>query len=278
VAIDGEYDATAITLAARGGSIPLLAAPQGNEDARLASLGRLLSALNTHKLIFLGPLGGLRLHGQRVSVVNLAADYAALVANPEFDATQRRLLHASHRLMFELVSHPLLVAMTSPLNLLHELFTVKGAGTLLRRGAPITRHEGYAGVDLHRLTSLIEDSFGRPLNPDLFSRPLAHAYIEKDYRGAALVLRTPLGGYLSKFAVTREAQGEGVGQDLWSALVNDYPALVWRARSSNPIRVWYERQCHGRFETGAFIVYVRGLDPQQIPDAIAFALAQPADF
>jgi acetylglutamate kinase len=155
---------------------------------------------------------------------------------------------------------------------------VKGAGTLLRKGARITRHAGYDGVDLARLQALLASSFGKPIDRAIFDRPLEHAYLEENYRGAALVLETSLGGYLSKFAVEREAQGEGIGQDLWGALTADYASLVWRARAANPIRAWYERQCEGRFETGTWTVYVRSVRPDQISAAIAFALAQPVDF
>jgi acetylglutamate kinase len=275
-----ETDAAPERIAATvtSGAVPLLVAAGGGPDARLELLARLLTALDTHKLIFLGPKGGLSLHGERLSVVNLSAEYERLGAAAELDARQRTLLEDSRRLIFELVPHRLLVSMTSPLNLMHELFTVKGAGTLLRRGVRVARHDGFAGVDLTRLESLLASSFGKPVSPQLFARPLAHAYVDEGYRGAALVASTELGGYLSKFAVTREAQGEGIGQDLWSALCADYGTLLWRARRDNPIRAWYERQCEGRFDAGAWTVYVRGVAPDRISDAIAFALAQPVDF
>jgi acetylglutamate kinase len=277
-ALDTDTPPERIGAAVDGAALPLLVAAGSGAAGRLESLARTLTALRTHKLIFLGPRGGLVLRGERLSVVNLGADYDALRASPELDARQRGLVEDSHRLIFELVPHRLLVSLASPLNLMHELFTVKGAGTLLRKGASITRHDGYEGVDRARLTALLTSSFGKAPNPQLFARPLAHAYVEEGYRGAALVARTPLGGYLSKFAVTREAQGEGVGQDLWSALSADYRSLLWRARSDNPIRAWYERQCQGRFETGAWTVYVRGVPTEKISDAIAFALAEPLDF
>ena len=88
---------------------------------------------------------------------------------------------------------------------------------------------------------------------------MAHVYVEQDYRGAALVAQTPLGGYLSKFAVTREAQGEGIGQDIWTELIADHAALFWRARADNPVRAWYERQCQGRWGSGSWTVYTRGI-------------------
>ncbi len=272
----GPYDQ--VVAAARAGVIPLLLASGADHGSRLESLAHTLAALRTHKLIFLGPLGGLRLHGKPLNMVNLNTDYESLEQELLLQPHQRRLLEDSRRLILELVPHRILVSLTSPLNLLHELFTVKGAGTLLRKGVAIRRHDGYAGVDLPRLRALLASSFGKAPSEALWSRPLEHAYIEEGYRGAALLHRTELGGYLSKFAVTREAQGEGIGQDLWSALCTDYAALLWRARRDNPIRPWYERNCQGRFETDGWSVYFRGLRPEQLPQAIALALSQPLDF
>jgi acetylglutamate kinase len=277
-ALETDAAPARIVAAVHGGALPLMVAAGAGQGQRLEALARVLGALRTHKLIFLALQGGLTLRSERVSVVNLSADYDGLRTCAELDARQQVLLEDSRRLIFELVPHPLLVSMTSPLNLMHELFTVKGAGTLLRRGARIARHDGYDGVQRGRLEALLASSFGKAPRPQLFARPIEHAYVEENYRGAALVARTPLGGYLSKFAVTREAQGEGIGQDLWSALTADYPRLFWRARSDNPIRAWYERQCQGRFETGAWTVYVRGVPPDAISEAIAFALAEPLDF
>jgi acetylglutamate kinase len=268
----------AIAAAARRGVIPLLAATDADRALRLERLARVLAALQTHKLIFLSPEGGLSARGERLSVINLGTEYETLSNGSLLDTRERRLLEDSHRLIFELVPQALLVSVTSPLNLLHELFTVKGAGTLLRKGARIARFDGYAGVDRERLRELLASSFGKTPNPELFKRPLLHAYVEEDYRGAALIQGTTLGGYLSKFAVTREAQGEGVGQDLWNVLCADHRSLIWRARRENPIRAWYERKCQGRFEAGGWTVYFRGLHTHQIAEAIELALSQPVDF
>jgi acetylglutamate synthase len=133
-------------------------------------------------------------------------------------------------------------------------------------------------VDMARLRSLLEHSFGRAPAEGFFARPLSRAYLEEDYRGAALLEDTALGGYLTKFAVTREAQGEGIGHDLWQCVTEDYPTVVWRARPDNPIAPWYEKQCDGRVKAGPWIVYFKGLEPSRITEAVELALAQPADF
>jgi hypothetical protein len=268
----------AITAATARGVVPLWTIPGATRHERLRALGQTLAQLSSDKLVFLRPEGGIWLRGSRLSVVNMQVDYDALVLEPALDGATRSLLADVQRLLLEHVPHRLLVALTSPLDLLHELFTVKGAGTLLRKGAIIERHDGYEGVDMSRLTLLLESSFGKPLSPSFSKRPVQHAYVEELYRGAALVMKTELGGYLSKFAVTREAQGEGIGHDLWTALTADYAALFWRARSENPIRTWYERQCQGRYQAGIWTVYFRGLKPADVPLAIERALAEPLDF
>jgi len=133
-------------------------------------------------------------------------------------------------------------------------------------------------VDMARLRLLLEHSFGRAPAEGFFDRQVDRAYLEQDYRGAALLVDTALGGYLTKFAVTREAQGEGIGHDLWQCVTEDYATLVWRARPENPITPWYEKQCDGRVRAGRWIVFFKGLDPARIPEAVQLALDQPVDF
>lgn len=268
----------AIAASAARGEIPLLSLSERDEQAREGELARALASLNTHKLIFLRNEGWLSLHGRALTVVNLSDEFNELMASSELSAEQKRLLTCSRNLVLELLPHELLVTITSPLSLLHELFTVKGAGTLLRRGARIVRHEGLAEVDVSLLTRLLEDSFGKPVRDDALGRAFAQAYIEERYRGAALLMNTPLGSYLSKFAVTRQAQGEGIGRDLWQAMLAEHPRLFWRARPDNPVRSFYERQCDGRMRAGPWVVYSIGIAPEHFPDAIAFASGQPVDF
>ena len=271
-------DETRVVSAVRLGSIPILPLPEPDERTRYYELGGLLSALRTRKLIFLLPEGGLLCGGELVSVVNLSHQYEQLLACPDLSPSQRTLVQRTRQLIFERVSHKLIVSITAPLHLLQELFTVRGAGTLLRKGVRVNAHRGYVTVDMARLRLLLEHSFGRAPAEGFFDRQVDRAYLEQDYRGAALLVDTALGGYLTKFAVTREAQGEGIGHDLWQCVTEDYATLVWRARPENPITPWYEKQCDGRVRAGRWIVFFKGLDPARIPEAVQLALDQPVDF
>jgi acetylglutamate kinase len=247
-------------------------------EDRVARVGALLTALRTRKLIFLHRPGPLRARGGPVSLVNLTTEFEALHASKELSRKEHLILAGSRRLVLEQVPHKLTVAITSPLDLLRELFTEKGAGTLLRRGSVIERRAGYADLDVVRLRSLLASSFRRDPEPSVFDREVARVYLEEGYRGVAIVAETPLGSYLTKFAVEREAQGEGLGRDLWTEVTADHPTLFWRARAENPVASWYTKQCDGMARSGEWQVFWRGLAPAQIADAIAFALAQPIDF
>jgi bifunctional N-acetylglutamate synthase/kinase len=164
------------------------------------------------------------------------------------------------------------------MHLLRELFTINGAGTLIRNGARIESHRDTSTVDRERLRTLIESAFSRTLVSDFFDRPLERIYVDENYLGAAVLSQTPVGIYLTKFAVDRQAQGEGIGGDLWAVMVREYPRFFWRARPNNPISSWYVKNCDGLARFADWHVYWRGLPVAEIEPAIRYSLAAPVDF
>jgi len=263
-------------------------------DARTVQLGMLARDLDTRKIVLLRRRGGLTPRGDRplelgpghvmpsvggwISVVNLRTDRSALVASKRLPKRDGELLDCAARLIEIVEPSPLLVSVASPLNLMKELFTVKGAGTLVKRGTPIGRHESYATVDVPRLRALVEASFGKPLTPDFFERPILAAYVDEQYRGAAIFHPGDAGAYLSKFSVEPQAQGEGMGLDLWQAFCRDFQRFFWRTRPDNPALAWYLGVADGMARRPLWHVLWRGLEPERIAAAIAEAEAKPADF
>lgn len=266
--------------AARSGTLPIVAfgvSEGATPEERFVRLAILVAALRTRKIIFLHRPGGLRQNGVLVPVVNLSKELAGLEKSKELSRKERALLAQSRRLVLELVPHKVTVSITSPLNLLRDLFTVKGAGTMLRRGARIERRAAIAEVDKARLRQLLTSSFGRPPTDACLEREVLGLYVEQGYRGVAILVGTPLGAYLTKFAVEREAQGEGIARDLWEAFAAEHPVVFWRARAGNPINEWYTKLADGLSRSREWTVFWKGLEPAQIPTAIEFALAQPID-
>ena len=170
------------------------------------------------------------------------------------------------------------LSVTSPINLLQEIFTVKGAGTLFRKGSEICSLSSSADLDRARLVELLETSFGKPLTNRAFLDQISCAYIEKAYRGAVLLEEHDAGFYLSKFAVGHEARGEGLAQELWQAVYENHPALFWRSAVSNPFNAWYQNQADGYHITEKWQVFWRGINPLNISSIIEFCNIRPPDF
>jgi hypothetical protein len=272
--------------------------------SRFAQVGEWARQLGVRKLVLVRGRGGVGPHAQGsvelspdhqvpttergISLINLRRDHEALLASGALDESDRDLMTGVREAMQNddakpeaagsAITERLVTSVTAPTNLLHELFTVKGAGTLIKHGSRIEFHPSYAGVDLARLQALLTATFGRQLKSDFFDRAPTGVYVEQSYHGAAVVNAGSRATYLTKFVVDRLAQGLGLGRDLWEAVTRDHERLFWRARPSNPITQWYLLQCHGMVRTAVWNVYWRGVEHDNIPGLIHEAIALPPDF
>jgi acetylglutamate kinase len=249
-----------------------------DEDSRALALQTLVQRLGTRKLLFLQRRGGLRRSGKAVPQLTLTASIAALTQIYALSDKQRAIVGIAQALLRLCERPQLTIAITSPLQLLRELFTVKGAGTLLRRGARITRYDAFDKLDAPRLRDLLQSAFERPIAQAFFAQPPQAIYVDEDYQAAAITQKTALGAYLSKFAVGRRAQGEGLGGDLWQIVTQDNAQLFWRSRRNNPIDPWYVKQCEAMIRRPVWNIFVRGLGPEALPAAVRFAESAPLDF
>ena len=262
------------------GGVALVPFPESAEtiDHRFDLLADLAQFLRSRKIMFLGTRSGLQTpDGAVLSLVDMTTEYEALVMPNRLPPHQQALLRQVNRL-FQTIDRRTTIAVTSPLDLLRELFTSSGAGTLIRLGSSITHFSDMTGIDRSRLQPLIETAFGRTLVDDFFTRPIHALYLADDYRGTAIITDTPAGRYLTKFAVDQQARGEGVGYDLWRVLHANYPKLFWRSRADNPLIAWYEQQCDGLIRDEAWHVFWRGFQTEDIPRAIDYARRAPIDF
>jgi GNAT superfamily N-acetyltransferase len=266
----------------------------GDAAERFALLGSLRKALGSRKIVFVRERGGLRpqqahgvelspghrllCHNGGISIINLRSDADALEKHSVLDEEDVGLFVRVRELLGREDADNVLVNVTSPLTLLTELFTVRGAGTLVKRGTSIERYGSYGEVDCVRLGTLLESSFRRGLRPEFFDRPPLAVYVEAQYRGAAIVEPSEVGPLLSKFAVDPVAQGEGMGRDLWQALVRDFDALIWRARPKNPINAFYIAQCDGMVRTGSWHVFWRKVGLEHVARVVEELSGRPHDF
>ncbi len=268
----------------QAGSIPVITSlgetPSGqilNINADFAA-NELVQELQPYKIIFLTGTGGLlNEEGKVIDSINLSTEYEDLMQQPWINGGMRVKIEQIKDLLDKLPLESS-VSITRPADLAKELFTHKGSGTLVRRGERVLRASAWDQLDLPRLQSLIESSFGRALVPDYFANTkLLRAYVSENYRAAVILTDEDGYTYLDKFAVLDDAQGEGLGRAVWNVMREETPQLFWRSRHNNQVNIFYYAQSDGCIKREKWKVFWYGLENfEQIQHCVAHcATRQP---
>ncbi len=277
-------DDTALLSAIRAGKLPVVTSLGATRRGQLVNLssdeaaGALALRFEPHKIIFLTSTGGLLdQNGQVLSAVNLTEDYDRLMAEEWLSGGMRRKLEQIHALLERLPASTT-VSISAPDKLARELFTHRGAGTLVSRGQRAIEFERFDDLDIARLRHLLESCFGRKLAPDYFATKSCHrVYVTEDYRATAILTVEDGLVYLDKFAVTRKAQGEGLGTSVWSRMRRGNKKLFWRSQTSNEVNAWYFQQADGAHRTPRWTVFWYGMSGfDEIERCVRTALELPA--
>lgn len=236
-----------------------------NADVAVTELAQ---SLQPRKVVFLTTTGGLLDEAQRIiPAINLAEDYDRLIAREWVSGGMALKLRQIRELLIRLGEHAT-VSITSPRHLAEELFTHRGNGTLVRRGAQVRTIDMTEPADEARLRAVLERAFGRSLREDYFiTRAQSRIYVAGEFTAVAIIHVDAPVPYLDKFAVTAEAQGAGVGAALWNRLADEHPALFWRSRRDNPINTWYFQRADGSLRQGAWVVFWRGVTSRDTIEA-----------
>ena len=255
----------------RAGSIPVIASLGETDEGQILNINadfaanELVRVLQPYKIVFLTGTGGLLdEQGKLIDSINLSTEYEHLMAQPWINGGMRLKLEQIADLLADL---PLTssVSITRPAELAKELFTHKGSGTLVRRGEKVLTFDSWKDIDLERMRTLIESSFGRTLVPDYFerTRPL-RIYVSENYRTAMILTEEHVDNeqglpYLDKFAVLDDAQGEGLGRAVWHVMREENPRLFWRSRHGNPVNPFYYAESDGCLKQPHWKVFWYGI-------------------
>ncbi|MFC1778346.1 acetylglutamate kinase [Pseudomonadota bacterium] len=254
--------------AVRSGAVPVLTclgeSPSGqvlNINADIATR-ELVWKLRPHKVIFLSPTGGLLDRQDRIiTAVSLTNDYEALMQQPWVHSGMRLKLQQINE-MLQRLPDDTSVSITSAAHLTRELFTYRGAGTLVRKGESINVFKKPDAGTLIAVKKLVEHSFERTLRDNWFESLDEPLVLLSETGRAAAVMTTGVDGipYLDKFVVTSAAQGEGLGAAIWQVVRARYPALYWRSRNTNPVTPWYFLQADSSNRSGQWVVFTIGIE------------------
>jgi acetylglutamate kinase len=261
-----RVDLEAIRDAIGRGVLPVVAclgeSPTGqvmNINADIAAR-ELIWAVQPYKIIFLTTTGGLLDEAGRViSSISLRTDYEYLIKQP--------WVHSGMQLKLEQIKQILDKLPDSASSLARELFTHRGAGTLIRKGEAILEFTEFSPETRQKTIDLLESSFGRKLKPDYFDKLPVECVLASESFGAMAIVLKGVDGlpYLDKFAVTPEAQGAGLGAAVWQALVQRCPRIYWRSRVDNPVTQWYYEQADASYTQDNWVAFSKGIhDFEQI--------------
>ena len=279
-----EINLAPIEASLRAGSIPVIASLGETDSGQILNINadfaanELVRVLQPYKIVFLTGTGGLLDgDGKIIDSINLSTEYEALLKQP--------WLHSGMRLKIEQIKDlldglPLTssVSITQPSELAKELFTHKGSGTLVRRGERVLKFESWQGVDLERMRSLVESSFGRSVVADYFERTRPYRiYVSENYRAAMILTDEDGYTYLDKFAVLDDTQGEGLGRAVWQVMRDENPRLFWRSRHGNAINHFYYAESDGCYKQERWKVFWYGMpDFADIERCVTHCATRPA--
>lgn len=247
----GVAEDTIRTLA-EAGTIPLISNVGVDETGKLVNINAdavaraLAHVFEPLKIVFVTGTGGiLDAHGEVITSINLEAELDQLVSEGAVHSGMKVKLEEIGKLL-ESLPAATSVSITSPHGIVRELFTHGGQGTLVRKGESFERHDSLDGIDIPRLTALIEQGFDRTLPEGyLESLDITRIYLSSAYNAAAVLIRMDDAIVLDKFVVSPEARGQGLTHGLWRLMTEDEPVFYWRSRRNNGFNDFYTARADG---------------------------------
>ena len=263
-----RVDLEAVRDAIQRGMLPVVACLGESLTGQVMNINADIAAreliweVEPHKIIFLTGTGGLLdENGRIISAISLRTDYDWLIAQDWVHSGMQLKLEQIGQLLSGLPESAS-VSITSVGSLARELFTHRGAGTLIRTGEEIFEFDVFSPDLQKKTTRLLEQSFGRVLKEGYYDNLPIEAVLASESFGAMAIVLKGVDGipYLDKFAVTPEAQGAGLGAAVWQALVHRCPELYWRSRTQNPVTPWYFDQADTSFTSDHWVAFSVGIE------------------
>mmetsp|Transcript_14824 Transcript_14824/g.30804 ORF Transcript_14824/g.30804 Transcript_14824/m.30804 type:complete len:667 (-) Transcript_14824:53-2053(-) len=254
--------------AIESGCVPVLTCMGQSDDGHFLNINADIAARDIAKVIqprtvvFVSQKGGLADEdGKIMQSIDINYDYDNLMSKPWYAPGDALKLKEIKDLM-SVLPQTSTVSVTSAALMAKELLTHSLSGTLITNTERITRYDNFDSIDKERLGRLIEQAFQGKLRDDFFESiegSVKAVYISEMYHCTAIITEVDGVPYLSKFAVAEDYQMAGLGRRIFDTFKKDFPALVWRARTSNEINRWYFQRSQGSYSNDGWTVFWYGL-------------------
>lgn len=160
------------------------------------------------------------------------------------------------------------VAIISPDALQKELFTDSGAGTLLRRGYKLYKHNKIEAVGQDQLRRVLAERdeavvSGRKSVSEVLStlsKTPFTIYGDEPFDVVAIVSH-PAGqvAVLDKFLPTANGILNGVVDNVWDSIKKDYKKLFWTVKADDENKAWHFERADGSFTRNGMSLFYYGI-------------------
>ncbi|KAJ7080628.1 acetylglutamate kinase ARG6 [Mycena belliarum] len=258
-----KIDKRPLEAAIRAGALPILTSLAESPDGQILNVnadiaaGELAKELEPLKIVFLNEKGGLfhGVTGEKLSVINLDEEYDQLMKEPWVKYGTKLKLREFKELLDHLPRSSS-VAVISASMLQKELFTDSGAGTLIRRGYKLFKHNSIEGLGADRFRQVIHDRDPEVLSgfqsvtgvlADMKNTPYT-IYGDEPLDVVAVVSHPPgETPVLTKLLPSRAGVLNNVMDNVFSAIRKDHRRLFWTAQADDENRAWHFERADGSF-------------------------------
>lgn len=247
----------------RAGALPILTSLAESADGQILNVnadiaaGELAKELEPLKIVFLNDKGGMfhGVTGEKLDVINLDEEYDTLMKEPWVKYGTKLKLREFKELLDHL-PRTSSVAVISANMLQKELFTDSGAGTLIRRGYKLFKHDGLDKIGPDRFRQVVHDrdpevlsgaqSVTQVLN-DLTKTPYT-IYGDEPLDVLAVVSHPPNEvPVMTKLLCSRSGVLNSVMDNVFNAIKKDHRKLFWTVQAEDENRQWHFERADGSF-------------------------------
>ncbi|KAH0826060.1 hypothetical protein J3R83DRAFT_7347 [Lanmaoa asiatica] len=248
-----RVDKRPIEASIRAGALPILCSLAESNEGQILNVnadvaaGELAKELEPMKIVFINEKGGLfhGVTGEKLDVINLDEEYDQLMKEP-WVKYGTKLKLGEFKELLDVLPRSSSVAVISAANLQRELFTDSGAGTLVRRGYKLFKHQTLESIGKDRLRQVIserdegirtgKESVAEVLSSLESAKPGEWSIYADEPLDAVAIVSHPEGQIpvLTKHLASRAGVLNGVLDNVWNALKKDHRQLVWTASISSP--------------------------------------------
>jgi N-acetyl-gamma-glutamyl-phosphate reductase/acetylglutamate kinase len=258
-----RVDKRPIEASIRSGALPILTSLAETDAGQILNVnadvaaGELAKELEPLKIVFLNDKGGLfhGVTGELLEVINLDEEYDDLMKQPWVKyGTKLKLREFKH--LLDHLPRSSSIAVISAQHLQQELFTDSGAGTLIRRGYKLFRHNSSAEIGPDRLRQIIRDR-DSDVAAGYASVTGVLADIERgpctlygdDPLEVVAVVTHPPGEVpvMTKLLASRQGVLNSVLDNVFAAIRKDHRRLFWTVPADDENRAWHFERADGSF-------------------------------